>query len=311
PDAPPAAAAVPRAVACPAATVRVATAARLTRALAAARPGSSIRLADGFYRGRFVLRAGGRPGAPVHLCGGPRAVLDAGSADRGQAVHVAGASHLRLIGFTVRRGERGVLVERARDVVMHGLRVESSGAEGIRLRRFATDNVVQDSTVHGTGRRRPARGYGVQIGTAKAQWCLVSACRPDSSDRNVVRYNHIAGTTAESVDVREGTSGGAVVGNTFDGARLAAAYADSWVDVGGNAWLVRGNRGRRSVGDGFQTHQAAAGWGRGNVFAGNSARVDGPGWGFHMAPVLDNLVVCDNDSRGARKGLANITCTPG
>jgi hypothetical protein len=35
--------------------------------------------------------------------------------------------------------------------------------------------------------------------------------------------------------------------------------ADSWVDVKGNAWTVRGNRGSLSPQDGFQVHGAAKG----------------------------------------------------
>jgi len=46
--------------------------------------------------------------------------------------------------------------------------------------------------------------------------------------------------------------------------------ADSWVDVKGNAWTVKGNRGHLTPQDGFQVHVEAPGWGRDNEIAGLS-----------------------------------------
>ncbi|GGK35185.1 hypothetical protein GCM10010124_29840 [Pilimelia terevasa] len=299
-----------RAAACPAATVRVAGPGQLAAALAAAGPGTAIRLADGVYRGRFLLRASGTPAAPLFVCGGPGAVLDGGGRPHGRVLHLAGASFVRLVGFTVRNGGTGLLVDRGRRVVVQGLTVEQVGETAVHLRHGATDNLVAGNTLRATGLRRPAGGAGVTVGSAAGHWCAVSACLPDACDRNVIRDNRISATTTEAVVAREGTSGGRIAGNTFDGSRLTGAYADAWVTVRGNGWEVRGNRGQLSHGDGFRAGQVVGGWGRGNVFAGNTAQVDGPGWGFHVAPGLDNHVLCDNASTGARKGLSNVTCQP-
>ncbi|GIF96472.1 hypothetical protein Cci01nite_15660 [Catellatospora citrea] len=294
--------------ACPPATVTVGDGSALASALARAKPGDSIRLKDGVYAGRFAATAPGTAAKPVHVCGGPGAVLDGGGTGHGYALHLEGANHWRLTGFTVRNAQKGVMLDRTSHAVLTGLTVERIGDEAIHLRANSTDNVVQHSTVRDTGRRRAKFGEGVYVGTATSNWCDVTACEPDRSDRNVIRGNRISAVTAEPVDVKEGTTGGTVEGNTFDGAAMTGSYADSWVDVKGNGWLIRGNTGRHSRGDGFQTHQVADGWGDRNVFTANTAAVDGPGWGFHLAPVAGNVVACDNTVTGAAKGLANTAC---
>jgi hypothetical protein len=74
------------------------------------------------------------------------------------------------------------------------------------------------------------------------------------------------------------------------------------------------------------------GWGTNNVFKANTTDVNGPGWGFNLAPgkpiALPGLggcagraphavtaqaqgdsLSCDNTAIGAAKGLANTACT--
>ncbi|WP_246157418.1 right-handed parallel beta-helix repeat-containing protein [Catellatospora sichuanensis] len=294
--------------ACPLATVTVGDASALAAALARARPGDSIRLNDGVYEGRFAVTTPGTAAKPVHLCGGAGAVLDGGGTGHGYALHLHGADHWRLTGFTVRNAQKGVMFDGTSHAVLTGLTVEHVGDEAIHLRAFSSDNVVQHSTVRATGLRKAQFGEGVYVGTAAGNWCDVTGCEPDRSDRNIIRGNRISAVTAEPVDVKEGTTGGTVEDNTFDGAAMTGSFADSWVDVKGNGWLIRGNTGRHSRGDGFQTHRVADGWGDRNVFTRNTADVAGPGWGFHLAPVAANIVGCDNTVTGATKGLANTTC---
>ncbi|MGW1977640.1 right-handed parallel beta-helix repeat-containing protein [Streptomyces sp. NPDC001889] len=292
---------------CPPASVTVGDARSLKDALAKARAGDSIRLADGVYSGRFVATAAGTAEKPVSLCGGSGAVIDGGGIKGGYALHLKGATHWRVVGFTVRNGQKGVMADRVRGTVIQRLTVESIGDEAIHLRDFSSDNVVRDNVVRATGLRKPKFGEGVYIGTAKSNWCTVTQCAPDESDRNAVIGNRISDTTGEAVDIKEGTTGGRVVGNTFDGAKLAGSHNDSWVDVKGNDWLIQGNTGRNSPEDGFQTHQIVKGWGTGNTFSGNTARVDGPGWGFRLTSD-GNKVTCDNKVTDAAKGLANVDC---
>ncbi|MFC7482614.1 hypothetical protein ACFQX7_24980 [Luedemannella flava] len=107
---------------------------------------------------------------------------------------------------------------------------------------------------------------------------------------------------------QEGTTGGKLIGNAFDGAKLSGSHNDSWVDVKGNKWLIAENIGRNAKQDGFQTHEIVKGWGTGNVFSANTAQVNGPGYGFAFTPVNGNKVSCDNKVTGAAKGFANVKC---
>ncbi|MFD7899825.1 nitrous oxide reductase family maturation protein NosD [Streptomyces sp. NPDC059743] len=292
---------------CPPASVTVTDAPSLEAALGQARPGDSILLSDGVYRGEFTTKTPGTAEQPVFLCGGPGAVIDGEDIKGGYAVHLDGASHWRLVGFTVRNGQKGVMADRVQGTVIQGLTVEQIGDEAIHLRNFSSDNVVRDNTIRATGLRKEKFGEGVYIGSAESNWCTVTGCEPDASDRNTVTGNRISGTTAESVDIKEGTTGGKVIGNTFDGSKLSGSHSDSWVDVKGNGWLIQGNTGRHALEDGFQTHQILKGWGTGNTFKGNTAQVDGPGFGFNLTSD-GNKVTCDNKVTGAAKGLANADC---
>jgi hypothetical protein len=265
-------------------------------------------MAAGVYADRFVASAAGTETQPIFLCGAADAVIDGGGVDGGYGFHLDGASYWRLVGFTVRNSQKGVMADGAQHVVVDGLTVEQIGDEAIHLRRSSSDNIVRNNTVRETGKRRERFGEGIYIGTAESNWCEISGCAPDTSDRNVIQGNEITAVTAEAVDIKEGTTGGVVSGNTFDGGALSGSHADSWVDVKGNDWTIERNIGRNSIEDGFQTHEIREGWGRGNVFRGNTAEVNGPGFGFRLTPVNDNRVGCDNKVTGAAEGFANVDC---
>jgi hypothetical protein len=56
-------------------------------------------------------------------------------------------------------------------------------------------------------------------------------------------------------------------------------------------------------------HRVYAGWGEQNVFRGNRAAVDGPGFGFYVQHAsLGTLLACDNTATGAGAGLSNVRC---
>jgi hypothetical protein len=305
-DAPAAPPPDPGPVKCPGATVTVSSADDLTRALSEAKPGGSIALADGTYVGKFVTTASGTRSAPIFLCGGSGAVLDGGGVKAGYGLYLNGASWWRLVGFTVRNAQKGVVADKSQHSVIQGLSVHDIGDEGIHLRSFSSDNLVVGNTVHDTGKRREKFGEGIYIGSAISNWAKYSQGGPDRSDRNVVRGNSISGTTAESVDIKEGTTAGVLVDNVFDGSALTEEGGDSWVDVKGNSWLIQDNRGTNSPLDGYQTHNVADGWGTGNVFKGNVA-IAVKEYGIALKPVLGNKVGCDNKASGGR-GLANVSC---
>jgi nitrous oxidase accessory protein NosD len=296
--------------ACPEGGIEVATAEELRDALAQAKPGDVIQLADGTYEGSFVADSPGEMDAPIHLCGSEEAVLDGGGTDDGTVLQLDGANFWMLLGFTVQNGKKGVMADRTVGSVIGGLTVREIGDEAIHLRADSADNLIVGNVISDTGLREPEFGEGIYIGSAEENWCDVSECEPDRSDYNEIVGNSISATTAESIDIKEGTSSGLVQDNEFDGSALTGD-ADSWVDVKGSGWLIVGNRGTNSPGDGFQTHEIFAGWGTANQFWGNLARVNGPGFGFALTPELENTVACDNVAEGAESGLANVECRSG
>jgi len=292
---------------CASPTRTVGSADQLRATLKTAKAGDVIALRDGSYRGPFRAQADGTQASPIVLCGGHGAVLEGGGTRGSTALELDGASHWTLRGFQIRDAQKGVMVDHAAGVTVTGLTVSEIGDEGIHVRNNSTGARITDNTVSRTGLRKAAYGEGIYIGSAKSNWCSVSGCKPDRSDDATVTGNHVSGTTAESVDIKEGTSGGVVSNNTFDGAGMTAA--DSWVDVKGNAWTISHNVGRHSPLDGFQTHRILNGWGDRNRFEANVAQVDSAGYAIHLAPSLDNVVTCDNQSSHAGKGLANVPCT--
>jgi hypothetical protein len=288
--------------------VEVHSAAELSGALAAARPGQVVHLADGVYRGTFRIARSGRPDARIVLCGSRRAVLSGLSPGNGYALHLRGASHWTLSGFTVTNAQKGIMLDRSSFNLLHGLAVHGIGQEGIHFRAASTDNLLEQSEVRNTGLVSARTGEGVYVGSALSNWCEHSGCQPDRSDRNQIVGNRIGpATRAESVDIKEGTTGGLVRGNAFVGTDMTGA--DSWVDVKGNRWTVAANRGTDAPRDGFQVHVIRPGWGRGNVFAGNVADLGDGEYGFRVdKDAVGTVVGCDNVVSGASRGRSNVGC---
>jgi len=293
---------------CPRATHEVASSTDLERALSDASAGDVIVMAPGTYPGSFVATASGSADAPITLCGPREAVLDGGDVKGDYVFHLDGAKYWHLAGFSVTNGQKGVMADGTVGSTIEALTVFHIGDEAIHLRKHSTDNRVVGNDISDTGLRRDKFGEGVYIGSADSNWCTITDCEPDRSDRNVVEGNNIHGTTSEAVDIKEGTTGGILRGNTFDGSSIIAA--DSWVDVKGNDWIIEDNTGTDSPLDGFQTHEIGkGGWGTRNVFRGNVANVNGPGFGFSLTPVRDNRVACDNKVSAAGEGYSNVSCS--
>ncbi|KQO60249.1 NosD domain-containing protein [Curtobacterium sp. Leaf261] len=309
-SAPVAGGAVATTVRCTGATTTVRSAGQLTAALQAAAPGDVIALAAGTYTGNFEGTASGTQSDPITLCGGSSAVLDGGDTDKGYVLHLQGASWWRLAGFTVQNGQKGVMFDDVQHSLIDGLTVTRIGDEAVHLRAGSSDNTVAASTVTDTGLRKPQFGEGIYIGSSKSNWCTVSDCKQDSSDRNVVTGNTISGTAAESVDIKEGTTGGTLSDNSFDGTGMQGEnHADSWVDVKGNDWTISGNRGVHSLLDGFQTHELLSGWGTDNTFTGNTVDLgNSDGVAFAFRPVEGNTVSCDNTVIGSNE-FSTTKCT--
>jgi hypothetical protein len=291
-------------------SITVTTAGQLRQALAAARPGQTIALAAGVYQDDFVATASGTSGAPITLCGSRDAVLQGRSIRSGYVFHLDGASWWRLEGFTVEGGQKGVVTDHASHNLIESLYVHTIGDEAIHLRAFSSYNVVSHNVVRDTGLESQFFGEGIYVGSANKNWCRYSGCKPDASNYNVITGNNIADTTAENIDIKEGTTGGVITGNTFSGTGMVMSAATSWVNVKGNGWLVEYNAGTVSDENGFSVHQVYPGWGLNNTFRGNTATFAGSGYGIYVqSHHLGTVVACNNVARGPGGRLSNISCS--
>lgn len=280
-------------------------AAALTQALSGAAPGTVIRLADGVYLGSFTARSQGSAARPITICGGRGAALDGGGLG-GPVLHLDHAQYWNVIGFSVRNGQQGVIVDGSSHVSILGLQVTQIGDEGIHLRMSSSNDVVDGNLVRETGLRDPKLGTGIYIGSAAESWCTYTACQPDRSDSNVVANNDIGATTARNIDVKEGSSGGVLRDNHLSGHGMTAA--DAWVDITGNGWTVDDNVGAEGVTDGFQVHVPRVGWGNNNAFRGNTGDLAGHGFAVNVDKrAKGTFVACSNKIAGT-VGVSNLTC---
>ncbi|MFG2836595.1 right-handed parallel beta-helix repeat-containing protein [Streptomyces zaomyceticus] len=290
-----------------AATVEVSTAAQLKTALTNARPGDTIHLADGTYTGNFKATTPGTSSARITLTGSSRAVLTAGG---GYGLHLNGASYWTVKGITLTGGQKGIMTDTADGVVIDGVTVHDLDMEGVHFRNSSRNGVLKNSRIYDTGNDGRGMGEGVYVGSA--------GNLADRSD-NAQILNNVIGPDVggESVDIKEGTTGARIVGNTFDGRGLTGAnYDDSWVDVKGNGVLVEDNTGVNTTNNGFETHTQQSGWGCGTVFRGNRSNLTGATGGQRLAINVTNrsgscptTVYASNTVTGGN-GLTNIPVTP-
>jgi hypothetical protein len=289
---------------------RVSSARELSHALFAARAGETISLAPGIYQGDFEAVRSGQPSAPITLCGARNAVLEGESVSHGYTFYLDHASWWRVEGFTIESGQKGLVADHSSHDLLYGLYVHSIGDEGIHLREFSSHDTISHCVVRKTGLDTQFFGEGIYVGSANKNWCRYTGCRPDASDYDTIIDNNVTDTTAENIDIKEGTTGGSVIGNHFDGTGMVESAATSWVNAKGNDWIIKDNVGIDSVDNGFSVHQVYPGWGLGNIFIGNRAEVNGPGYGIYVqSSHLRTVVACSNVAFKATQGLSNLPCS--
>ncbi|MFF3646058.1 right-handed parallel beta-helix repeat-containing protein [Streptomyces sp. NPDC002564] len=302
-----AAAATATAAPTPARTVEVSTAAELKSALTAAAPGDTIHLADGTYTGNFKTSVAASANSRITLTGSPKAVLTAGG---GYGLHLNGAAYWTVRGVTVTGGQKGIMIDSARGVVVDTVTVHGLDMEGVHFRKSSSDGVIKNSRIYDTGNDDRGMGEGVYVGSANTL--------SDRSDNVTITGNTIGPDVGgEAIDLKEGTTGGRVADNTFDGRGLTGNnYDDSWIDVKGNDYVIENNTGKNTTNNGFETHTQQSGWGCGTVFRGNKSTLTGATGDKQLAINVTNYsgscrttVYASNTVTGG-KGLTNITVTP-
>lgn len=143
--------------------IEVSTAAQLKSALTAAAPGDTIHLADGTYTGNFKTSIAASSGSRITLTGSAKAVLTAGG---GYGLHLNGASYWTVQGITVTGGQKGVVIDSAKGVVVDTVTVHGLDMEGVHFRNSSTDGTIKNSRIYDTGNDGRGMGEGVYVGTA-------------------------------------------------------------------------------------------------------------------------------------------------
>ncbi len=202
------------------------------------------------------------------------------------------------------------MADAANGVVIDSVTVHDLDMEGVHFHKSSRDGVLKNSRIYDTGQNGRGMGEGVYVGTANDL--------TDRSDNAQILNNTIGpDVRGENVDIKEGTTGARIIGNTFDGSGLTGAnYDDSWVDVKGNDVLVEGNRGTRTTNNGYETHTQRPGWGCGTVFRNNTSDLTGATGDRRLAiNVTNNSSTCRTTVHASNtvtggNGLTNITVTP-
>ena len=316
--------------------VDVSTSAQLSTALSAATPGQTIRLAPGTYQGSFVATTPGTASAPITITGPRTAIITndgpSGSLsgcphpgdgwDSGYGLWLYGASYWNVTGLTVADAKKGIVLDSATHVTIDGVLVRDIEDEGVHFRKSSADGIIRNSEITRTGLVQPSYGEGLYLGSANSNFtCYADSSGRDRSDRVQVLDNVFGpGIAAEHIDIKEGTEGGVVRGNSFDGTGLSGQNsADSWVDVKGNGYLFEGNTGTFSspgtFANGYETHNPLTGYGCGNIWRDNDSDLGGVGrYAVFVSSTSKcsgnpNRVYASNTVTNAVSGLTNIAVT--
>lgn len=284
----------------------------LNAALSVVKPGQTIRLAAGTYKGNFSLSRSGTPSAPIWICGPRTAVLDAGGKSSGTVLRLDRVSNVNLSGFTVQNGRQGVMVKWSDHVSVSDMAIRNMGYEGVHFYAFTTNSVIHRNDIRDTGLLDVAYGEGVYIGTSNARWGEVTGGRADTTGHIAVVGNTITRAGAEPIEVKAGSSNGVVSDNVISG-HQPGSRAIGWVLVTGNDWLIQKNVGSDAVTNGYALMKSGTEWGLRNAVVGNRGTANSSGWGVlvHKAgsPVAPGTVIgCDNAVTGARSGLTFVPC---
>ena len=313
-------------------TVNVATAPQLQAAITAAQPGDLIEMAAGTYNDKFIFQnLNGTSTNPIVLRGPQSAILQLGAGPQvggtidygsGYAVAIDTSSYIWLMGFSIQYGPKGIMCDQATNCWLKGLNVSWVEQEGVHLRNYSSNNLIEDCTVHDTGKKSPGYGEAYYVGTAKSN-LVASTSRTggalDSANDNIIRRCKAYAFTGEGVDIKEGTNRTIVEYCWFDGSLLNNYNsADTWIDVKGNNSIIRYNYGQKTFNGAYSVYNPVAGTGLNNTFKGNigdTRRVDGsssPDVSIHIKVTGGggNIVYSDNNFVGSAGSLSNIAITP-
>ena len=264
--------------------VNVSTVADLTSATLNAKAGDTIWVASGKYElptsnctndtfvnstgrdcGLIWLGADGTKANPVVLAGSdPTNPPEIYSSDykHNYGIHVTG-DYVILKNLKIHSFSKGVVFDNSVGALMEDCEVYHTGNEIVHVRDSSQQVTLNRNFIHGSGYETARYGEGIYVGTYNTGWASSQQSDRDAgywgTDASQHRYsgydwrvndtkitcNIVMGTTAENIDVKEGTVRGIVQGNMFVGDSLdyngQVSYDDANIDMKGAYWTVTGN----------------------------------------------------------------------
>lgn len=124
----------------------------LQDAIEEAVPGTLIELMPGVYKRPFkfsatVFQKHAEPGRRIIICGPPEAWVSAeGFPQEGKAPYnflIQESSFISLVGFTLHRGLKGLVIDRSMGIEVHQLHIQEIDQEGVSIRHGTTHTVIQ------------------------------------------------------------------------------------------------------------------------------------------------------------------------
>ncbi|MCZ8511332.1 sheath polysaccharide-degrading enzyme [Paenibacillus filicis] len=198
----------------------------------------------------------------------------------------------------VTNAQKGIVLDNSNYSVLDNVEVYGLGQEGVHFRDGSSNNTLQNSYVHDTGKIDPGFGEAVYVGSDNGVWSTYNS----KCDNNIISNNTLGpNVTAEHVDIKEGTTGTVVAYNTFNGTGISGQNsADSFVDTKGNNASVHDNTGSRNnnsnIVDAFQMHVQVSGWGLNADFSNNTVNLDNT-TGYVVNAVTGTTAKAHNNTR--------------
>lgn len=269
---------------------------------------------------------------PIKIVGDKTSIITSGNLTSKYGLHLQGNNYWVIEGFTVTNSSKCVMLDSSMHNVINDLRITKSGQEALHLRKYSSYNIVSNCFVDSTGMNPTDAtngiAEGIYVGSSNSNWSTYTNNQIDTCNYNVITGNTFGSSViSENIDIKEGTKGGEISNNTFNGMGCNGANsADSYLDVKGDFYTIKCNSGSGNnsfILDGFQTHiikvttingnAINTTFGDNNTFINNSIDMSGAtGYAIwiHKSssyPTITHNSVCTNNNVLNSSKLTNTT----
>ena len=177
-------------------------------------------------------------------------------------IHVTG-DYVILKNLKIHNFSKGVVFDNSIGSILEDCEVYHTGGEIIHVRDSSQNVTLNRNLIYGSGYDNPQYGEGIYIGTYHTGWASSQQSDKNAGywgsaasqhrysgydwrvDKTQITCNVVKATTAENVDVKEGTTSSLIQGNMLVGDLLnfdgTVSHDDANIDMKGTSWDVKGN----------------------------------------------------------------------